>query len=272
MFWYNVGANFSIDDATTIATLHSEAATKYYVKWLNSILITCNNIIDNSITKMIISRGNTAIYNLSRETSTEERSLFIIPHSGFGLKSINYSDKETFRLKKHIIETLIATSNEDISYSYIDNSNIEITVHNIPNVQPVHMVQLPVAQQVQLPVIQPRELRTFPIEIVVDNTPNCGSSYYCVICLDTKTDKDMQIVLSCNHEFCGSCTNEYLNDYRSKTSHPPCLLCRGAIHRIVIKHPVIGSGEEDQQEQEDQQQKIKKDNEIIKNLQNICVV
>jgi len=125
-----------------------------------------------------------------------------------------------------------------------------------------------VAQQVQLPVAQ---LRTFPIEIVVDNTPNCGSSYYCVICLDTKTDKDMQIVLSCNHEFCGSCTNEYLNDYRSKTSHPPCLLCRGAIHRIVIKQPVIGSGEE-KADAAATGATSEEDKEIIKNLQNICVV
>jgi hypothetical protein len=95
-------------------------------------------------------------------------------------------------------------------------------------------------------------LRKLNIDIVMDNVEVC-SGFDCAVCLDTKTTKDGHLVFSCKHEFCGSCTNQYLDDYRAKTTAPICPLCRGKIDSIVVKNP-----------------DMLENKGILNNLQNIC--
>ena len=88
---------------------------------------------------------------------------------------------------------------------------------------------------------QPVNLRKLNIEVVTDKRqiPNC-LEFECSICMDnTKTTNDEKLELSCNHELCGTCVVHYLNDYRSKTSHPTCPLCRAPIRKITVKNENI---------------------------------
>lgn len=88
---------------------------------------------------------------------------------------------------------------------------------------------------------QPVNLRKLNIEVVIDKRQitNC-LEFECSICMDnTKTTNDEKLALSCNHELCGSCVVHYLNDYRSKTSHPTCPLCRAPIQKITAKNENI---------------------------------
>jgi len=110
---------------------------------------------------------------------------------------------------------------------------------------------LPPQEQSQTNRRSPR-LRKLKINIVLDNVEVC-SGFDCAVCMDNKTTKDGHLVFSCNHEFCGTCTNQYLDDYRAKTTAPICPLCRGKIDSIVVKNP-----------------DMLENKGILNNLQNIC--
>jgi len=121
-----------------------------------------------------------------------------------------------------------------------------------------YLQQVLIEYENQAPVIRqhdrrPVGLRKFNIVIALENVEHCSDFFDCAVCLDSKTGKDGHLVFSCKHEFCGTCTNQYLEDYRAKTTDPCCPLCRGKIGSIVVKNS-----------------DMLENKGIFENLQNIC--
>jgi hypothetical protein len=155
------------------------------------------------------------------------------------LREVNYCESESLYMKKQIVRHVLRDN--VLSFAFSENDELILMSFDGRGRGQGHTNR--------------SELRKLNIQVVLDkdSKKEC-SDFGCAICLDTRTSKDGCFVLSCKHEFCGTCMNEFLNDYRSKTSDPACALCRGKISGITVKHS-------DELE----------DKNILENLTNMCV-
>lgn len=241
IFWHKIADGFSDYVANQSATRSADEIEHSYSQWIIALKFDVNNLIetaiDNSFTQMFAYGTE---YDL---TQRGEEELYLHHfHRQYNisvLREINYCESESLYIKKRIIERIISRDyNVLIQYIFTANGRLRLFVHSEENV-----VQH-----------QQSNLKRLNIAIVLEEKTSDCVNFDCAICLDPKSDKEGRLVLSCNHEFCGTCMNHSLTDYRSKTSLPACALCRGVIEKIIVKNS-----------------DLLEDKEIVVNLQNSCV-
>lgn len=244
IFWHKIANGFSEYVANQSATRSADGIEQSYSQWITALKLDVNNLIvsaiDNSFMQMFAYGTE---YDLN-ERGEEELYLhqFHRQYNINVLREINYCESESLYIKKRIIDRIISRDYSVlIQYIFIANGRLRLFVRSEENV---------VQHQQQ----QQSNLKTLNIAIVLEKETSDCVNFDCAICLDPKSDKEGRMVLSCNHEFCGTCMNHYLTDYRSKTSQPACALCRGVIHKITVKNL-----------------DLVEDKEIVENLQNSCV-
>lgn len=253
LYWHKIADGSSEYIANRTASRYAETVETRYTQWVTSINIDTNSIIEHTMDNSFV--YNSFIhteYNL-RERGTEESNLhsrFVTTLECTILREINYCANESFYLKKMIMNYYLTTQYRTlIQYMYTNDGTLQLLVRNN------YFHELGSEGQDYIighPHSGGAKHRKWNIEIILEKEANDCANFDCVICLDSKTDKDGRFVLSCNHEFCGTCMNYSLNDYRSKTTLPACALCRGVIDTITVKNAEIA------------------DNKIVENLNTVC--
>ena len=247
IYWHKIADGFSEYVANANSTRTVVEVELAYSRWKTALKFDIKELIENAIDNSFMQMF---AYATEFDLNIKDDNEFFI-HQDYAntniniLREINYSDSESLYLKKKIVEHIISRRYSYlIEYVFTQNGHLRMFVRNQEN--------NPIQQQQEQ---QQSNLKKLNIEIVLDKngTSEC-ENFDCAICLDTKSDKEGRIVLSCNHEFCGTCMNHSLNDYQSKTSLPACALCRGVIQKITVKNS-----------------EVLEEKEIVENLQNICV-
>lgn len=298
VYWHTLSKKLTKEVAIHNQLKYPRLIEECYMNWLNALKTDAENLLHRACDKFTMRSNRYSGYSLQIKGAKEVE--FHARHNDYRyevLKGVQYSEREGFYIKKHIMEHLISLYNGSIEYSYTDVDRIQLVVHNVPEHAPEQQLKLyaprprpapapapqpapqpaPILNQIlaeivymryqelvqqrqQQPLVAPRPaLRKFNIQI--ESTKKVAgaecTSFDCPICMDTKTEtkkeRPAKMVMNCGHEFCGSCTTQYLNDYRSKTSDPVCPLCRGVIKKIGISNS-----------------RCKMNKEFVVNLRDIC--
>ena len=244
MFWHKIADGFSEYVANTTSTRCVDEVELAYSRWKTALKIDAKDLIENAIDNsfmQMFAYGTDFDLNIKEENEHFIHQVYANTNIHI-LREINFSDSESLYIKKRIIERIISRDYSVlIQYIFTENGHLRLFVRSEDAV---------IEHQQQ----QQSNLKRLNIAIVLEEKTSDCVNFDCAICLDPKSDKEGRLVLSCNHEFCGTCMNHSLADYRSKTSLPACALCRGVIHKIIVKNS-----------------DLVEDKEIVENLQNSCV-
>lgn len=250
VYWHTLSRKLTKEVAIHNQLKYPRLIEDCYMSWLDALKTDAENLLRRACDNFTIHSNPQSSYTLSIK-GTEEVE-FHARHNDYRyevLKGVQYSEREGFYMKKHIMEHMISLYNGSIEYTYSDVDRIQLVVHNVPEHAPELQLKLyahgtihaPAAQPAAAPAPRP-PLRKFNIQIesTKKGADSGCTSFECPICMDTKTEtkkeRPAKMVMNCGHEFCGSCTTQYLNDYRNKTTLPVCPLCRGVIKKIGISN------------------------------------
>jgi hypothetical protein len=241
IYWHKISEGMNDDIAESNAIRFANSSEHCYNEWTNAINLDMNAIIENVVQSSILERDpyNNS-YDLIERGLHESRLELHNQYSSFTLAEIKYSLSEGLHIKKSFINSRL-TNNNLFIFAY---------TRNYLHLRLVDDVLILSQRNLRL---SGNNIRKLNIEICLDKQMSECENFDCAICLETKRDDDGRIVLACKHEFCGSCMNQSLNDYRSKTTQPICALCRGEIKMLTIK------------------KSDSVDEELIANMTNMCV-
>jgi len=125
-------------------------------------------------------------------------------------------------------EILVNESARTQLINIVNNVNI---VNNINISNPPYQTQA--SQVSQVAQVAERKFN-ISAQLIIEDIKDIKDSEECAICYESKTNEKM-IKLNCNHEFCGSCIIQTMNN-TSQYKQPCCAFCRKTMTSFVIRN------------------------------------